>query len=127
VRIDWDRRGWRLWDTDFDGESRIDPALQPLFVRFVHTPERGWLEVVDMAEMTEMQSLLAKLGEKQIALDNAVANETQMMTLLRAIKQGSFDLNRLQFNETGFTVLEAVEVEAEAVARDAEGNHDATG
>jgi len=80
-----------------------------------------------MAEMTEMQSLLAKLGEKQIALDNAVANETQMMTLLRAIKQGSFDLNRLQFNETGFTVLEAVEVEAEAVARDAEGNHDATG
>lgn len=73
-----------------------------------------------MAEMNETQTLLAKLGEKQIALDNAVANETQMMTLLRAIKGGTFDLNRLQFTETGFEIREAVEIEAEQVARQAD-------
>ncbi len=125
MRIDWGNGnggGWRVWPNGFDDPNDHEQVttIPPQFVSFHREGSRGWLEVVDMAEMNQEQSLLAKLGEKQLALDNAISNEAQMMSLLRAIKAGTFDLNRLQFTQTGFTVLEAVELEAEAVAREAD-------
>ncbi len=92
-----------------------------MLVRFKHTPERGWLEVDELAEMTEIDALKVRLAEKQMALDNAVQFEALAMSALRALKDGTLPLSRIVVSDNGFSIVPAVEEQAAAIAQQADG------
>ncbi len=110
-----------MWPNGFDDppEYTYQPDPPPQLVSFHRDGSRGWLEVVDMAEMTELDALKIKLADKQMIIDNASQFEQQTMAVLKGLKDGTLALERVVLTETGYQVIAAVEAEAEQVAREA--------
>lgn len=53
MRIDWSPAGWRVYEGDNFDNPTTRRDLPPMRVRFIHTPERGWLEMEDESMTNE--------------------------------------------------------------------------
>lgn len=123
MRIDWGNKeqGWRVWPNGFDDPTDFtyQPDLPARRVTFHRDETRGWLEV-DMAEMTEIDSLKVALADKQMLLDDAMRVQGQMFGLLRAFKDGTITIDRVNLTPTGYEIVPAVEAQAEQIASEAD-------
>lgn len=109
-----------MWAGDFTTDYTVYPELAPRLVRFCRDAERGWLEEVDMAEMTELEQVKVLLADKQIAIEHATHFEQATLALLRGLIDGSIPLERLTVTGNTWSIESAAVQQAQDVAREAQ-------